>query len=91
MCLPMDDPDVSQREHHVDGPKLSHGEHHMSCPMMLCLSNSQRNEDQPDQLLILDKRLFCAAEIPISRANPSAAMVTGHRQSRRRGERGLWH
>lgn len=78
---------MSQRQHHVDGPNLPHGEHHMHCPMTLCLGNMQRNEDQPDQLLTVDKRLFCAAEMPISRANPSAAMVTGHRQS----ERELWH
>lgn len=75
---------VSQPEHHVDGPNLPHGEHHVNCPMMLRLSNNQRNEAQPDQLLIPDKRLFCAAEMPISRANPWAAMVTGRRQSRRR-------
>lgn len=48
----------------------------MSCPMTLCLGNNQRNEEQPDQSLIVDKRLFCAAAMPISPANPSAAMVT---------------
>lgn len=42
----------------------------------LCPSTRWRNEEQPDDWLSPDKRLLCTAEMLISRADLSAAMVT---------------